>query len=144
MFYSTNACSSTSATNTDSLAFAVRSPPSALRASLGSARIPCMPATATFPSAVGPAGTIWASDMLHAGAFSHAFLLGRSGGVNAKTTGRLGLSADTSEVDVGPTPRIAIIGGGIAGVTAARSIANELATNKKSGVKKADIVIYEG
>jgi len=143
-FYSTKACSRTSAatiSNNGMLAFAVRSPPSTLRATLASARIPCtgMPATA-----VGPAGTIWASDMLHAGPVSHAFRLGRSDGGNTKTTVGLGLSADTSEVDVGPTPRIAIIGGGIAGVTAARSIANELATNKKSKVKKADIVIYEG
>mmetsp|Transcript_40049 Transcript_40049/g.82399 ORF Transcript_40049/g.82399 Transcript_40049/m.82399 type:complete len:83 (+) Transcript_40049:1-249(+) len=82
--------------------------------------------------------------MLHAGPVSHAFRLGRSDGGNTKTTVGLGLSADTSEDDVGPIPRIAIIGGGIAGVTAARSIANELATNKKSKVKKADIVIYEG
>lgn len=46
--------------------------------------------------------------------------------------------------DVPPSPRIAIIGGGIAGVTAARSIAKELSTSRKSTIKKADIVIYEG
>ena len=43
-----------------------------------------------------------------------------------------------------PPPRIAVIGGGIAGVTAARSIAKELGTNSESTIKKADIVVYEG
>ena len=43
-----------------------------------------------------------------------------------------------------PPPRIAVIGGGIAGVTAARSIAKELATSSKSTIKNADIVVYEG
>lgn len=151
MFYATNKCSRTSTSRTitmkpsHSLAFAVRRvsslPFPGLRVGLASARVSPGPAI----SSAGPAGTIWASDVFRAGPATHSFSLGRSSSATGGT--RLGLSTtDTDEVDdtTPPPPRIAIIGGGIAGVTAARSIARELATDSKSMVKRAQIDIYEG
>ena len=117
--------------------------------------------TRTFQSrsTTSVAGTVWTS-RYHAvphpndgvpsiapiGVFSFGW---RSKGTTATSSTALDSSAkgeDESDVpNKGPPPpRIAVIGGGIAGVTAARSIAKELATSSKSTIKKADIVVYEG
>ena len=82
------------------------------------------------------AGTIWTSR-------SHAAPIAHAAGPSVAPERKAGDISDFPD-DGPPSPRIAVIGGGIAGVTAARSIAKELATSDKSVIKKADIVIYEG